>query len=45
MRPVKYVRVPCRSTPHRSLARHLLRPFGQLLLPSIQLRQRPGAER
>jgi integrase len=44
MRPVKCVRVPCRSNPHRSLARHQLGLFGQLLLPSIQLRQGPGAE-
>src|SRR5215211_6914786 len=44
MCPVKCVRVPCRSIPHRSLARHQLGLFGQLLLPSIQLRQGPGAE-
>jgi nucleotide-binding universal stress UspA family protein len=44
MRPVKCVKVPCRSIPQRSLARHQLGLFGQLLLPSIQLRQGPGAE-
>jgi len=44
MRPVKCVKVPCRSTPQCSLARHQLRLFGQLLLPSIQLRQGSGAE-
>jgi hypothetical protein len=44
MRPVKCVKVACSSTPHHSLARHQLRLFGHLFLPSIQLRQGPGAE-
>ncbi len=44
MRPFKCVKVPCSSTPHRSLARNQLRLSRHLPLPSIQLRQRPGAE-
>ena len=44
MRPVKCVKVPCNSIPQCSLACHQLRLFGQLLLPSIQLRQGSGAE-